>query len=674
MGEHMTPVEVNRMTYGRRPRDLYTAAAFAAAVALIVIGQVRQPDQEPDIWVFLTAAIALSCTAMGWLVLAGVPGHRVGRLLLSAGIVATVSLVAASWTSVAPIAWLAQWSWCVPFGLILLALLIFPDGDLGSPWRRTLAVLLAATTSVIVLGWGVATLDPPYTQLLQGIESSTARGRTFSFIAAAAMAALVLEAVVVAAALLVRWRRATGETRQQVAYVCLAAAMLPGAIVLDVFDLEGAWIVVTMLVPAAMTLAILRFGLYGLDRIINRTIVWLIMTFLVIIGFVALVAILRDSIFGRDASTATAVATGAVAVAFQPALHRVQRGVNQLLYGDRDDPYRVVARLGDLLGHTVEPQAVPPLLAETIARSLRVPYVAVETVGRHGRRILAQHGTTGSSVEAFDMLARGERIGRLLVATRSPAARFTKLERRLLADLAQHAAVAVEATLLIHDLSESRERLVVAREEERHRLRRELHDGLGPTIAGMSMQVQAAQMIDAPARTHSILAALASNLQTCMAEVRHLVDQLRPPALDNGLAAALRAECRRFTGPDLAVTADVQTGLEGLPAAVDVAVYRIVAEALTNTYRHARATRCEVAVHKTEALVLTITDDGIGFTSAGRRGVGLQSMRERAEELGGSFAVSPCEPRGTSVRVRIPLRLDSRQVTEPPTEQGGISP
>ncbi|MBG0568423.1 sensor histidine kinase [Actinoplanes aureus] len=651
-----------------------TAAAIVAAiVTLVAIGQLRDPGQATMQWVGLNAGIALSCTAMGMLILAGIPTHRVGRLLVAAGICATTAVLAVSWTGWPPLAWLAQWCWCLSFSLVIFALLFFPDGRLGSPWRRALAVVITVTTAVIAVSWAIAALDPRRTYLLDAVPPATARAQTFLVIAAAATAALLLETVVVAGSLWLRWRRSSGQTRHQVACVLLAGALLPMTIILDVLNLPGAWILVSMLIPAAMTLAILQFGLYGLDRVINRTIVWLIMAFLVIVAFVALVAVSRVLLFG-SATSASLAATGVIAVTFQPVLDRVQRGVNQLLYGDRDDPYRVVTRLGGLLGRTVEPQSVPPLLAETIARSLRVPYVAVETFGRHGPQILAQYGTPAPETESFDMISHSELIGRLLVATRSPASRFALRERRVLSDVAQHAAIAVEATLLIHDLRESRERLVVAREEERRRLRRDLHDGLGPTIAGMSMQVRAAQQaIVGQPRAAGILDRVARDLQICMAEVRRLVDQLRPPALDGGLAAALRAECRRFTGADLTVNLDVRTDLDGLPAAFEVAAYRIIAEALTNVSRHARATTCDVTVSKGQAFDLTVVDDGVGFTPAGQRGVGLTSMRERTEELGGSCLIAAHEPHGTCVRVRLPLRLDIGRPTESAAQPQEVS-
>jgi two-component system NarL family sensor kinase len=301
---------------------------------------------------------------------------------------------------------------------------------------------------------------------------------------------------------------------------------------------------------------------------------------------------------------------------------------------------------------------VLPLLTSTIGQSLRVPYVAVELPGADGPRRHAEHGQATTTVEAFAMLAHGERVGRLLVAPRSPGGRFSARECQLLEDVALQAGVAAEATRLIRDLQQSRERLIMAREEERRRLRRDLHDGVGPSLAGMAMQVRAAhKLLSGPTKIAGILHSLAEDLQTCTSEVRQLVDELRPPALDAGLSAALRTECARFDGTAVSVRLEVDGDLEGLPAAVEVAVYRIVAEALTNVVRHAGAENCVVRVGRGRSLTVEITDDGVGLGQGDppRRGVGLDSMQARAVELGGECAFTDAVPHGTAIRVRLPL-------------------
>ncbi|QDY11509.1 sensor histidine kinase [Micromonospora sp. HM134] len=629
---------------------------------LVLAGQWWYPQPAALGPAALTGTIAVAFTALGALVLAGLPGHPVGRLMLAAGLVAGTAVLALSWPALTPVAWLGQWLWWPPYGLIFLALLVFPDGRLPGRRFRPVAVGLVVTTAVVAVALAVAATSDPRGLLLSATTATDPTARLLVRVALLTVGVELLLVVAVLVALARRWRRAVGEARQQLACLLAAGALFLLGFLLDWLNLSGAWVLMVIAIPGAMTLAVLRYRLYGLEQVINRTLVWLVMSLLVIAAFVGVVTLLRDLVLRGDTSNASLVATGLIAVTFEPLRRRVQRGVNRLLYGDRDEPYAVLARLGDLLERTVQPEAVLPLLTGTIARSLQVPYVAVELGGEHaddGRptRVHAAHGRATTALERFDMVTHGEWVGRLVVARRAAGTRFTPVERRLLSDVALHASVAAATARLIRDLRDSRERLVTAREEERRRLRRDLHDGLGPTLAGMSMQVRAARKLAAvdQARLARILDGLADDLLTCTGEVRQLVDQLRPAALDRGLESALRAECQRFDGPTLTVRLSVADPLHGLPAAVEVAAYRIVGEALANTARHAGATCCDVVVRRGRALVVEVSDDGTGIVARRPGGVGLDSIRERAAELGGGSDIVDRDPHGTLIRVRLPL-------------------
>ncbi|MFY1635066.1 histidine kinase [Solwaraspora sp. WMMB335] len=661
---------------GRRRLALAVAAITIASAVLA--GQLYQHDRLLLGPSTLTAVFAAVFTALGALVLAGMPGHPVGRLMLAAGLTATVEVVALSWSAWLPLAWLAQWLWWPPYTLVFLALLVFPDGKLPGPRWRSVSGLLVGCAALATVAFAVAALDDPRGLLLSGEQAAAGRAQLLVRVALLAVAVEVLAVVAVLVSLAGRWRRAVGGTRQQLACLLVAGALFLLGLVLDGLNLAGAWVLMVVAVPGGLTLAVLRYRLYQLEQVINRTLVWLVMSLLVIAGFVATVALLRDLVLGGDTSNASLVATGLIAVTFEPLRHRVQRGVNRLLYGDRDDPYGVLTRLGGLLENTVQPHAVPALLTGTIARSLQVPYVAVEVDDQPapgqvvqpapGQVVHAVHGEPTGSVERFDMLIHGDRVGQLVVARRRPGDRFTPVERRLLSDVARHASVAVATARLIRELRQSREQLVLAREEERRRLRRDLHDGLGPTFAGMSMQVRAARKLaTGSARLDPILDGLADDLRTCTTEVRRLVDQLRPAVLDHGLVSALRSECQRFDGPQLRVRLSADADLGQLPAAVEVAAYRIVAEALSNVAHHAGAASCDVWIHR-EAhpgvrrdgglLVVEVTDDGVGAARARPGGVGLDSIRQRAVELGGGCEIGDGPQGGTVVRVRLPWTED----------------
>ncbi len=641
------------------PRRIAAFTAAAVIAVLVIVGQLTDPEAVSLTTSGIGAVIGVAFTVMGTLLLTGAPGHPVGRLMTAAGVISALGVMAASWSGWLPLAWLSQWLWWPPLGLIFLSLLFFPDGRLPSRRWLPVAVFITALIGLGAVGLALAALEYPRTLLTTTNRVVTGWALVAYQIGRWSALLSLLGLVMVLVSLWSRWRRADGDTRQQLACLLLAGVLLLLTLSLDALGLSGAWLIAAVTVPIAMTVAVLRYRLYELDQIINRTLVWVTMTLLVIVGFVAIVALLRDLLFDSDASNSSLVATGLIAVAFEPVRSQVQRGVNHLLYGDSDDPYRVISRLGDLLRQTVEPQAVLPLLTSTIAHSLQVPYVAVEIYESEGPRRFAEYGKSEPpTVDSFDMVAHGELIGRLLVAPRTVGGKFTPRERRLLSSVALHAAVAAEATQLFRDLQTSRERLIMAREEERRRLRRDLHDGVGPTLTGMSMQVHAARKsAHDPERVRQILDGIAKDLRLCTQEVRQLVDQLRPPELDGGLEAALRSACRRFNKQELTVELKVSDALTGLPAAIEVAAYRIVSEALNNTARHAQARTCVITIERARSLSIEVVDDGIGINpdSSGRSGVGLQSMRERALELGGNCLITSVEPHGTKVKVELPL-------------------
>jgi two-component system NarL family sensor kinase len=201
--------------------------------------------------------------------------------------------------------------------------------------------------------------------------------------------------------------------------------------------------------------------------------------------------------------------------------------------------------------------------------------------------------------------------------------------------------------------------LVVTREQERRRLCRELHDGLGPTLAGLALGLGTAQALSSgQPDLHELLSRLTAETQRAVTDLRRIVYGLRPSALDDlGLAGALRDQAERFQAPTLAISLDAPIkGLAGLPPVVEMACYRIVTEALANVARHAHATRCAVRVHLDHGIHVDVRDNGAGLPAHWRAGVGIASMRERASELGGELVIEPSRPHGTRVAARLPVR------------------
>jgi len=348
---------------------------------------------------------------------------------------------------------------------------------------------------------------------------------------------------------------------------------------------------------------------------------------------------------------------------FSPLRARLQALVNRVMYGERDDPYAALSRLADRLDATLTPDEVLPAIVDSVTSALRSPYAAIEvSTGDGPPRVAAARGTlpAGAVPLRVPVTASGVHVGELVVAPRRPTEAFNDADRRLLAGLAHHAGAAVHAADLTTQLQQSRERLVTAREEERRRIRRDLHDGLGPALAGIAMQLDAARrhMRSDPDTAGQLLQHLREQTQAAIADIRRLVYELRPPALDDlGLAGALAqhaASCSTAGGLRVSVGAD--PGLPALPAAVEVAAYRIATEAVTNVTRHAGARTVTVTLTVTEGMLhVEVTDDGRGISPANRAGVGLTSMRERAEELGGSCTVRPRPGGGSIVSAQLPL-------------------
>ena len=330
------------------------------------------------------------------------------------------------------------------------------------------------------------------------------------------------------------------------------------------------------------------------------------------------------------------VATGVIAVMFHPMLVLFRSAANRAFYGERHDPYRALHLLGRQLELTLKPEELSLKIVQTVATTLRLPYVALETgVGN----TIAIGSPVGQPLE-FAMLSRGQRVGALIVSSRVAGEAFSNSERQLLKDLAARAGVAVQEASLAAQLQATKEAIVLGREEERKRIRRDLHDGLGPSLASLSMQLQVTRNLlsSDPARAESMVEAATHGVQDAIADIRRLVYDLRPPALDDlGLSGALRQQLEQMIG--VQVNAQI-LALEPLPAAVEVAAYRIACEALNNVAKHANANTVTLRLGMFgHGLSLEVMDDGCGLPMLPKVGVGLASMRERALELGGLLSI-----------------------------------
>jgi signal transduction histidine kinase len=326
--------------------------------------------------------------------------------------------------------------------------------------------------------------------------------------------------------------------------------------------------------------------------------------------------------------------------------------VDRAMYGDRRDPARVASLVGEELS-TATAGGMPGVIS-AIRSALRFPYVALSADGT----ILTASGAPGAVVP-LDLSYSGTTVGSLLIGLRPGESSLSPADRDVLALVAVPLAVAVHATNLSAELQASREKLVSAREEERRRLRRDLHDGLGPTLTGVAFTADAAANLVAsdPTRASELLSTLRTDTRTAIADVRRLVDDLRPPALDElGLVGALRQRADQLSWRADGASVEVRVaadGLPALPAALEVAAYRIATEALTNVVRHSRATTAVLSLRCGKNLEVEITDDGPP-NGAWTPGVGLQAMQERTSELGGTLTAGPT-PTGGQVHATFPM-------------------
>ena len=546
-------------------------------------------------------------------------------------------LVSGLYLGLTQAAYLTGWAGGLTFALL------FPRPFRRLADRRAATAVLAAAPLWVTAAWA-ALVAPGSSNRLQWIGLVIFGGSLV------VVATLLTQATLSVAQL----RRARdGIERQQMRWLVgtatlaisagLAGWFLPQVLLGE--SLPTAWIGLAALpFVVGLGVAVTRHRLFDLELILNRGLVYGLLTASVVSLYLVVVSAVGAFVRGGTTTPAAIVATAVVAVAVNPMRVALQRGVSRMLYGNRDDPYSALTRLGRRFDAAGAADLLPAVAAD-VADALRAPYVAIDVPALE-RRVEA--GTrprwmTADDLAEFPLVDRGERIGSLLLAARAPGAPYSGADRRLLGDLARQVGAAARELSLRTDLQRSRERIVLAREEERRRLRRALHDELGPAIAGLGMRTEAARRLveSDPAGAVDALAAVREGTTGLVGDVRRLAYDLRPPALDElGLAGALRQHVGDLDTPW--VTVSTSGDLGALPAAVETAAYRIAVEAVANTVRHANATSCKVHLGVEDSrLEVRVVDDGVGPPPDVRSGVGMSAMRERAAELGGQVEVAP---------------------------------
>jgi signal transduction histidine kinase len=637
-------------------------AAALTVVALVVIGAVRRDAVGAVVAGLCLVFLAVPIVAAA--VIRTAPRNPVGWILASTGLAFPLGAAAAIYAragyaettprpGTAFAAWLDSWPWTFALvGVPCLGLLLFPDGALPSRrWRPVLWVGVAVVVTQLVESvFGRHLLDFPHRLNPTGLPGSAGRVADALFITIALVAPL---ATVSAWSIRLRRRRSPDDLALRLvesAAWLIAASWWTCWLVIsatgssdDALPAEGAGLVSLAVVG---WVAIRRYGLWGAHQVVPRAAAHLGLSAVLVAIYFAVVAL---AALALPTAARGPVAVAVAALCALPLRTVVQRGVNRLFYGDRDDPYLTLQTLGRRIEDTVSPAQVVPIVAATAREALRLPFVSIETA-----ESATTSGVRGDGpVETFPLVFAGEPIGTLTAETRDAGRPFTAVERQLLQDVARQAATAAHAVALNDAVLRSREQLITATAEERRRLRRDLHDGLGPSLASIVLGAhRAGSRLDPGSPMRQQLRQLAEQAQEAVADVRRIVYDLRPPALDElGLLGAI-TERAHDLGP---ITVEGPAELGTLPAAAEVAAYRIAVEAMTNSVRHARASSGWVRIDLDGALHLEIGDDGTGLPAEFRPGVGITSMRERAAEIGGTFVIESGHPRGTLVRAVLPL-------------------
>ncbi len=642
-------------------------------------------DTEPWIIEIGFTLLFMSFTMVGVLIASRHPINLVGWILCALGLSGSLTSLCGEYAvytlatrpGLLPqgdvAAWLSVWlSGSNLVTLIVLLFLLFPNGRLLSPrWSAVAWLTIIANALSLALYLRPGPLDG-FSPLAVANPLGVKDADTVLNIVATIGAGLTLFTVLASvASLVLRFRRAQGAERQQMKWLAFAgfsvcAASLVGPILWSIPELSGAvWSALFLFsvstIPISVGIAILKYHLYDIDIIINRTLVYGSLI-VIVIGLYVFVVGTAGMLFQSLGNSFLAIlATGLIAVLFQPLRQRLQRGINHFMYGERDDPYAVLSRLSQRLEATLAPESVLPTIVETVKDALKLPYAAIALKQDHAFAVAASSGTPVNDTLCLPLAYQNENIGQLLLAPRAPGETFSSADRRLLDDLAREAGVAVHAVRLTTDLQHSRARLVTTREEERRRLRRDLHDGLGPTLASLAQRLDTARILVPrdPNAAVALLGDLTAQVKTTITDIRRLVYALRPPALDElGLVSALREHAEHYNESNgLSVSIETPERLPLLPAAVEVAAYRIVLEALTNVARHAHARTCHICleIRDAQVLYLEVTDDGGGLPNDYHAGVGLVSMRERAMEVGGECRIEPGPTHGIRVVARLPL-------------------
>lgn len=610
--------------------DVVTAAVYGAVV-LMMLPRARHPV------VWLLALTALGCGASG----------------LATGYVA----LDGDWPAQDLAVYLPYWAWVpgVYATVAVIPLLVVPGV------RRRWPALVVAGGAI------VASVVPSLTVVVPGLPPNPfgvdlawwqSMIRSWGLWPDRSVALL---GVLVLIWLLVRVRRTPAAERRGLSWLLAGHAAMVVALIAFLLPLADDWmgpaaelsgsllLVAQLFLPAALLVLVLGQQMWGVDTRINRGVVWAVMTVAIALAYLVLIAVTAQLLPGQSDVT-LALAVGLVGLGSTPLRRLVQRRVDRLVYGTGADPARLLSSVEGQDEFDVDS------LAAGLCRSLRLADVHIVTAAP------GDAGLDPAAVTADDLVltltSRGRDVG-VLVARPRPGERLDQRTTRMLTEVAGLVGMTLDLIQSVDALTTARRRMAGVRHEERRMLRRDLHDGLGPALAGIRLGLVAARGLRErdPEAAEEMLDMLERELAQQGEEVRRLSRSLVPLALEDGdLTTALTALAERFTGDDLSVQVTVAPDVE-LEPPVQVAVYQMASEALLNVSRHAQASRCEVHLRRRADgdTLFVVSDDGVGLPADKVEGIGLRSMRERAEELGAVLRLGTASAGlGSRVELRLP--------------------
>jgi signal transduction histidine kinase len=635
-----------------------------------------------------------SLAVLGALVASRRPANAIGWLLLTIATFVGLSVVSGHIAMHGLLSGASRYGWprwpawvensIGQLGLtgLLLVLLLFPDGKpLNERWRWVAWATLVLSVGFVV---GVA-FDPTPVKLtahLPSLGNPIGLSALTGFSDSPVFLVVVLLFVLGVGALIVRLRRSKGDERQQLKWFVYAALFsvsllvvgIPLHFVSDALSnafFSAAFVVgFSMAIPGAAALAILRYGLYEIDVIINKTLVYFSLAAVITAIYVGIVVGIGAVIGARGNVGLSILATAIVAVAFQPIRDRSRRFANRLVYGKRATPYEVLSTFAERMADTYSVEDVLPRTARMVAEGTGA--LRADVWLRVGRELRAEGSwPTASEIERIPLTEsdtpevpgasrvvpvshQGELLGAVSIR-KAQGDPVSPTEDKLLVDVASQAGLVLRNVRLIEELRASRQRLVAAQDEERRKLERNIHDGAQQQLVALAVKANLAQALATrdPAQTSVMLEQLKTEAQDALDNLRDLARGIYPPLLaDKGLAAALEAQARKSPIP---VTVE-SNGVQRYPQDTEAAVYFCVLEGLQNISKYAGASRATIRLSQIDgSLGFEVQDDGHGFDLGQTTyGTGLQGIEDRLAALGGTLEVQSAPGAGTTVVGHVP--------------------